>query len=86
MASVSRWLSGIAVAVGILAGPMAALADDGTLVIRAFDPTIPRLAAGVPIEPAQLPTTPIAGPWSDPAAQQWMEQKLMQLEAEIIDP
>ena len=86
MASVSRWLSGIAVAVGVLAGPMAALADDGTLVIRAFDPTIPRLAAGVPIDPAQLPTTPIAGPWSDPAAQQWMEQKLAQLDAEIIDP
>ena len=87
MASVSRWLSGFAVAVTILAGPVAALADDGTeLVIRAFDPTIPRLAAGVPLDPAQLPTTPIAGPWSDPAAQQWMEQKLIQLDAEIIDP
>ena len=87
MAVVSRWLSGLAVAAAVLAGPMVARADDAAkLVIRAFDPTIARLASGVPIDPAQLPTTPIAGPWSDPAAQQWMEQKLIQLEAEIIDP
>lgn len=86
MVAFPRWLSGLAVAM-ILAGPLAAYADDGSaLTIRAFDPTIPRLAAGVPVDPAQLPTTPVAGPWSDPEAQQWMEQKLTQLDAEIIDP
>ncbi|MFV0384114.1 hypothetical protein [Paracoccus sp. (in: a-proteobacteria)] len=60
--------------------------DQAGVVIRIPDASIRRLTNGLPEDPAQLPTTAIAGPWSDPAADDWMRRTLATLETEITDP
>lgn len=55
------------------------------LAIRHPDPSLERIAQGSPVDPAKLPTTPIAS-WDDSAIRTWIESELAALENEIDDP